>query len=177
MWQVVKRVIGKLIVDNGRRKIDHALALHLRGEARPDGLKLISVCNMLQIQWRARDIHPWDRDSPRWERDQAFVAQSLADTEAAIARLLESMPQVDVLEVSVLAPESERMIMSGTVCRSSLTEVSARLSIGMRLRNLGIIYHSAGSQFEWLDAHRTAYDSSTSIPLPQLGHVYRNRQN
>jgi hypothetical protein len=70
-----------------KRSIDHALQVHL-GEARRDGLTPISVATHLEIEWRARDIHAWDRDLlSASERTAAFVDQALRDTGAAICRL------------------------------------------------------------------------------------------
>jgi len=68
-----------------RRNVGDTLALHRRGEVRNDGLKLDGVSSHLEIRWRAREIHPWDRDLLRGGRKQAaFAEQALADTEAAI---------------------------------------------------------------------------------------------
>jgi hypothetical protein len=130
-----------------RRGIQRALALHLRGEARRDGLKLKKLSNRLEIEWWARDVHPWDRDDPPDRKGALLVRQSLADTEAAITRLFQTLPQVDAIALTVLDHNSESVIMAGTVYRSE-GEPGAELSVGMRLWQRGVKYHSDGWVFE-----------------------------
>lgn len=152
MLHVLKTLLQKL--DNHRYKhdIERALALYLRGEVRRDGLEPVNLSTQLQIEWRARDIHPWDRGllSPA-QRAAAFVEQSLADTEAAICRLFEALPQLDAIALRVLDRTSDTVIISGTVSRVDASALDENLSIGMRLLYLGLTYHSAGSQFEPLE--------------------------
>jgi hypothetical protein len=119
----------------------------LRGEVRNDGLKLRKLSTQLEIEWQARDVHPWDRDDPPDTKALRLVRQSLADTEAAIARLFQTLPQVDVIALTVLEHDSERLIMAGTVHRSE-AEPDAELSAGMRLWHRGVKYHSDGWVFE-----------------------------
>jgi hypothetical protein len=141
MLHFLKTLLRKL--DGRRYKLDveRALALHLRGEVRSDGLDPINLTTQLQIEWRARDIHPWDRSLlPPARRAAAFVEQSLADTEAAIYRLFEALPQVDVLAIRVLDPASESVIISGAVSRLAASARDANLSVGMRLLYLGITF-------------------------------------
>jgi hypothetical protein len=145
MRQLLERCFRKLDQWRFRRSVEDALALHRRGEVRSDGLKLNCMSSHLEIRWHARDIHPWDRDLLRGSRKQAaFTEQALADTEAAILRLFEKLPYVDVIELSVLEPASETLIAAGTVHR---TDVSTRrahlLSVGMRLREIGVQYNFA----------------------------------
>lgn len=124
-----------------RRSIRHALALNLRNEVRPDGLVLSKAFSRLDIEWHARDIHPWDRDrniSPE-NRAIMFVQQCLSDTESAILRLFERLPQVESIEVRVLEPKSNIPIITGTVARSSL-ETNKSLSVGMRLMLSGMTF-------------------------------------
>ena len=71
-----------------------------------------------------------------------IVRQSLADTEAAITRLFQALPQVDVIALTVLERNSESVIMAGTVDRS-VVEPDAELSVGMRLWQRGITYRTA----------------------------------
>ena len=139
-----------------QRDIERALALYLRGEVRRDGLEGVNLTTQLQIEWRARDIHPWDRGllSPA-QRAAAFVEQSLADTEAAVRRLFDALPQVDVIALRVLDRTSDTVIISGTVSRPAASARDESLSIGMRLLYLGLTYHSAGSQFEPLADDRS----------------------
>ena len=123
-----------------RRKIDRALALNVRAEVRSDGLGLVHLCNRLEIQWRARDIHPWDRDRAGPDRGAALPEQSLSDTEAAVVRLFDTLPQVDVIDLTVLDPASDEVRLAGTVYRSNLKKARTSLSVRMRLNYLGINY-------------------------------------
>jgi hypothetical protein len=144
MWRQLQSLLRKPALWRYERKIRKALALHLRGEVRRDGLTLDNVSSHLEIRWRARDIHPWDRHLARYEREVKFAEQALADTEAAILRLFEKLPQIDVIELSVLEPKSETLIAAGTVHRSDLHAARPRLlSVGMRLREVGITYRFA----------------------------------
>jgi hypothetical protein len=79
------------------------------------------------------------------------VEQTLADTEAVINGLFESLPQVDVIDLAVLEVESDHTMMAGTVSRSVATDHRQLLSIKMRLSELGVQYRLAGSRFEALD--------------------------
>jgi hypothetical protein len=162
MLHVLKTLLRKL---DGRRYehgIERALALYLRGEVRNDGLEPINLTTQLRIEWRARDIHPWDRGllSPA-QKAAAFVEQSLADTEAAICRLFEALPQVNAIALRVLDRTSDTVIIFGTVSRLAAVTRDESLSIGMRLMYLGLTYHSAGSLFEPLEDPRLAAAAHT----------------
>jgi hypothetical protein len=144
MWRPWQVVLRKLDLWRYHNRIKQALALHLRGEARKDGLTMDNVSSHLEIRWRARDIHPWDRHLARYKREVMFAEQALADTEAAVGRLFERLPEVDVIELSVLEPKSETLIAAGTVHRSDLYAPRPHLlSVGMRLREVGVRYHFA----------------------------------
>ena len=163
MLQVLETLLQKLGAHCYERGIKRALALHLCGEVRRDGLNLGGVTTHLDIEWWAREVHPWDRGllSPS-ERASAFVEQALADTEAAVHRLFAALPQIDAITLKVREFGSERLIISGTVLRPSTLDRNQELSIGMRLRYLGVTYHSAGSLFESLEEDH-------SPALPELG--------
>lgn len=135
-----------------KRSIDRALALYLRGEVRRDGLTSISVATHLEIEWRARDIHPWDRDllSPS-DRTAAFVDQALHDTEAAVCRLFTALPPLEVVKVTVRDRTSDDVILSGSVSRPDFLARDERLSIGMRLLYMGVMHHSEASSLEPLE--------------------------
>jgi hypothetical protein len=61
------------------------------------------------------------------------------DTEAAILRLFDRLPQVDEIDVTVLDQESGNALASGIVQRSSLPiKHDRRPSVRMRLAALGI---------------------------------------
>ena len=151
MWQVLQASLRRLQGRQDLRRIENVLRRIGRGEVRRDGLQLDKVSHRLEIQWRARDIHAWDRDLPFERRALIFVEQTLADTEAVINGLFESLPQVDVIDLAVLEPESDHTMMAGTVSRSVATDHRRLLSIKMRLSELGVQYRLAGSRFEALD--------------------------
>jgi hypothetical protein len=160
MLQVLEILLRRLGAYCYRRSLRRALALHLRGEVRKDGLNLTAATTHLEVEWRARDIHPWDRELlPPSQRARAFVEQALADTEAAIYRLFSALPEVNLITLKVREHESEGLIISGTVLRRDTLARDQELSIGMRLRYLGVTYHSAGALFEPLQ------ESSRSTPL------------
>lgn len=139
MW-IVQTLHYRLATWWHRHRIRHALALQRRGEVRPDGLELASVCSRLDIQWRARDVHPWDCDLPCETTARMFREQSLTDTEAAILRLFNALPQVDVIGVTVLEPTRDTALIVGKVHRSAVNQSRRLLSVRMRLRELGLTY-------------------------------------
>jgi hypothetical protein len=120
-----------------RKAIGDALALHRRGEVRRDGLTLTSTSHRLEIEWRARDIHPWDRATESGEREALFARQSIADTDAALSRLFNELPEVDVIEFRVIHPDSGQRILAGAVERS-VRPSSPGLSVRTRLWQRGV---------------------------------------
>jgi hypothetical protein len=181
MLHFLKTLLRKL---DGRRyehNIERALALYLRGEVRNDGLEPINLTTQLQIEWRARDVHPWDRGLlSAAQKAATFVEQSLADTEAAICRLFEALPQVDAITLRVLDRTSDTVIISGTVSRLAAAARDESLSIGMRVMYLGLTYHSAGSLFEPLKDDRSAAAAhAVGVPAfrteePLVNAMFRN---
>ena len=133
------------------RKIERALALHRRGEARADGLRLTSAKTTLHIEWLARDVHPWDRGLPLDQTERLFSQQCLADANAAISRLFAEVPVLDAIEVLVRRDPSQAPLMAGVVKRSDLYR-SAGASIAMRLRSLGLKFRMHNMQLEPSDA-------------------------
>src|SRR5579862_2471229 len=152
MLHLLKTLLHRIYRHRYQRELARALALQLRGEVRNDGLEMMSAGTELHIEWRARDIHPWDRnlrlapEKAPGQKASAFVDQALADTEAAIYRLFASLPQVDTIGLRVLDRESEHVILAGTVTRFLAATQDRTLSIGMRLRYMGVTYYSASSQ-------------------------------
>jgi hypothetical protein len=61
MWGRLRAIFHGLNLRLYHHRIKRALALNSRGEARRDGLTVDSVSSRLEIRWRARGIHPWDR--------------------------------------------------------------------------------------------------------------------
>ena len=133
-------LLSRWLVARFRRKIRNALALQRRGEARSDGLQLHRVSSRLEISWCARDTHPWDREMSADSPSSRFIEQCARDAEAAISRLFQTLPEIDVIIATVLDRRSGAVIMEGTVHRSSL-EVTAA-STRMRLMNWGIRFTS-----------------------------------
>ena len=72
----LKNFLLKRKVSTNRKAIQGALDLHNRGEVRRDGLSLTRVSHHLEIEWRARDIHPWDRASESKQREVLLAEQS-----------------------------------------------------------------------------------------------------
>ena len=157
MWWFVDRCFRELELWCHRRNINRALGLYLRGEVRRDGLSADHLSCRLEIRWQAREVHPWDRECTRTEREALFAEQALADTEAAIHRLFEQLPYVDVIDLAVLEPTSGSRVAQGTVHRSTLKTTRPRLqSVGMRLRELGVTYSLATSNSRASDANDSA---------------------
>jgi hypothetical protein len=115
-----------------------------------DGIQVDGFEHRIAIQWRARDIHPWDRDLHSTS-STAFREQLLADTEAAILRLFEFFPELDVLDLRVIEPGADTTILCGTIHRCNLEQRPNLLSVNMRLRELGVVFQFAGSRFQSLD--------------------------
>jgi hypothetical protein len=124
------------VTNKSLRRIRASLSLHKRGEVRTDGLAVQSASTTLEIVWPAREVHPWDRDDPPDQKAARFVQQSLEDAEAAISRLFEALPDIDSISVRVVAKESDKIIMAGTVHRCSMDRTAP--SVKMRLLNSGI---------------------------------------
>ena len=150
MWALVETVIHRVEKTIHRHNIEWALALHRRGEVRPDGLKAVRISNHLEIEWTARNIHPWDLGQ-NWDSGFAFVDQTLADTDAAVARLFEALPQVDAIMLRILDPASGAAIIAGTVYRSAISDVNRSVSIRMRLNRWGLKFRSTGLSLEPLE--------------------------
>jgi hypothetical protein len=149
MYSLVRRLRAAWRLRRTRGMLVNALALHRRGEARSDGLSLLEVSFKLTVNWRARDIHPWDRDLPEVQAAPRLLDQTLQDAEAAVERIFSAFPEANTLELNVFEkdPASNRVIMSGLVARSDLKRCASS-SIAMRLRMLGINYCVANQRLE-----------------------------
>jgi len=140
MWDLLER----FLCSHGyyRSRVEQALKLEQRGGVPQDGLSLSDLQHRLEVRWNARDVHPWDRHLPTEERRAAFIGQALTDTEAAIARLFESLPEVDVIDLKVLEPESDSILLSGEVLRYDFQHVRPSPSIRMRLTEMGVSFEA-----------------------------------
>jgi hypothetical protein len=146
-----------------RRLLDSALGLHRRLEARADGLTLVDYSMKLIVRWRARNVHPWDRDLPDEQIAPRLVDQSLHDAEDAVERIFRAFPEASALELNVFEsdPASNRVIMSGLVIRSNLGRSNAA-SIRMRLRMPGIEYRLVNQRFEAIATGELPQQPTTS---------------
>jgi hypothetical protein len=130
-----------------RRRIIKALALNRRGEVRKDGLSLNHFDNRIEIEWRARNVHPWDRDLAPAPAARLFAEQCLDDANAALERLFAILPEVNVIEFRVIDPTSLAQILSGSVTRKDAEAVRA-MSSGMKLKEQGVRYRLNNWRFE-----------------------------
>jgi hypothetical protein len=116
-----------------------ALALTPRGFVPHDVLVLGQLSARLRVEWRARDLHPWDRDLPVERRAMVLREQALRDTDAAILRLFQLLPEMDAIDIRVLEPrEPHRLLLAGTVTRADVLATRSIVSPGMRLRMMGV---------------------------------------
>ena len=118
-----------------------ALALTPRGFVRRDVLVLEEVSARLKLEWRTRDLHPWDRGLSLERRTARFRDQALCDTDTAIVRCFGLLPEVEEIDVRVLAPgSSDTVILAGTVARGDVAAVRGIASPRMRLELMGVRY-------------------------------------
>jgi hypothetical protein len=134
----LKSYLLKRRASKERKAIQDALALHHRGEVRRDGLTLTQASHHLEIEWRARDLHPWDRASEYGEREPLIAEQSIADTDAALSRLFKDLPEINVIRFRVTHPDSGRSILAGTVERSARAPSTRGVSARTRLWHRGV---------------------------------------
>jgi hypothetical protein len=149
MWSFLKELRDARVLRRFRARARDALALNRRWEVREDALGLAEISMKLDMKWRARSIHPWDRDLSEERAAPKFVEQTLSDTEAALERLFARFPEVGLIDFKVLepAPNSHRAIVAGLVNRKEFVERRSP-AIAMRLRSVGINYRLVDSHFE-----------------------------
>ncbi len=75
------------------------------------------------------------------------MEQCLEDTDAAIRRLFNALPEVDAIDIRILECQSETAILTGRISRSDLDTARSE-SVGMRLKELGVNYNLNGWHFE-----------------------------
>jgi len=129
------------------RRTKQALALKPRGGIRNDVLVINRLAMRVRVEWFARDVHPWDSDLPERRKAELFAQQCLEDVDAAIPRLFEQLPEIDVLEIEVLERTSKSKIIGGVVHRSDLA-AQVGSSLGMRLKTIGINYRCEDLRLE-----------------------------
>jgi hypothetical protein len=153
----LKASITHLIQSNMQRVVRRALALRPRGAVPHDVLvlKSLRLCgHCLQLEWHARGIHPWDRDLPVSRQSELFSQQALQDTDAALMRLFQRLPEVEQIEFQVLNPMPVGgVILTGVVDRESVLDPEPPPSLRMRLKMLGVCYKMADDHLMLLPAN------------------------
>jgi hypothetical protein len=149
MLRKIERLLQATARRRLKRQVRKALALHTRGEVRPDGLELKRCQNRLEIEWRARKVHPWDSDLSADLAFRRFTEQCIDDTNAALERIFAALAEIDVVQFKVTHPESGALILSGLVTRGELTAPGTP-SPRMRLKQLGVTFHSQNWRSELL---------------------------
>lgn len=149
--RAAKRIAAYFSQQRLERRVVKALALKPRGGVFNDRLVLSRMSNRLEVEWRARGLHSWDRDMAPERAAKMFAQQCLADVDAAISRLFVSLPDIDEISLRVLDPVSGAPILSGMVARTQAATTATTASIGMRLKSLGLVYHLANWRFESLE--------------------------
>jgi hypothetical protein len=165
-----------------RESIESALALK-RYDVRHDGLPLTGMSFRLAISWRARNVHPWDRDLADDKKAHQLAEQTFADTAAALEQLFIALPDVDLIDLKVLEADEKKhgILMSGSVSRNDF-DAWHPSSIPMKLRLLGVNFNlvdthleplvATGSEHEIsgyeIDARNLAKGSSESVRPDEL---------
>jgi len=136
--------LANFLKPNLSRVVAQALALPPRGGIRNDVLRLKSFRvsgHCLQVEWRARDVHAWDRDLPPSRQAELFSEQALKDTDAAIVRLFRMLPDIEEIKLQVVKPMSfGGVIFAGVVDRGSALAPAPPPSLRQRLITLGVRY-------------------------------------
>jgi hypothetical protein len=139
-------------------RVRKALALNRRNEARVDGLELKRLKTILQVEWIAREVHPWDRRRHPMSVRRLYTLQCLEDAQAAIERLFDQIPDVEAIEVRVFSAASQPPVMTGTVHRKDLMH-AVHSSPGMNLKSLGLRFKMSDWRLEPLPAVEDHGDS------------------
>ena len=133
-----RQFFNRLVRYGHRFSIEKSLALQQRGEVRTDGLVLTCVSHRLEVEWYAREIHPWDRGCSPCEADRLFSEQCFADTDAAVSRLFTELPEIDVIQFRVLKSGSRDELLTGTVVRPAPDVSDRHASPRSRLWRMGV---------------------------------------
>jgi hypothetical protein len=134
------------------RRVVRVLRAGGRAGIRPDERRLQKISTHLDLEWRAREIHPWDRDLPRERQAELFAIQLLEDTVSDIRRLFASLPELDTIHIAVREqPEPHHLLLQGTVTRAAVRQVRDCPSPAMSLKLLGVCYRLMDGSLEPLD--------------------------
>ena len=141
-WRLLmKKLIPSLMRQGIRSLVNRSLALWPRGGVVNDRLVLHKVSGQLQLEWHARAVHPWDRDLPACRQLEAYFEQAVADTNFAIPRIFQKLPEIDVIEIRVLdTQDPTKNLLAGVVTREDALAADLSYSPKMRLKMMGIQY-------------------------------------
>jgi hypothetical protein len=135
---IARRIRGMLHRGLGHL-VGKALSIGPIGRGGRQRLQICRVTGQLHVEWWARDLHPWEQDLPLDRRWELFRAQTIADTDNAVARLFFLVPEVDTITIQVRSPQSDgSTILAGTISRTSHAACRAVASPRMRLKMMGI---------------------------------------
>ena len=135
-----------------RRLVLKALALTPRGFIPRDVLILTKLSGQLQVDWHARNIHPWNRTQPLHRQAELFRDLALNDTDTAVVRIFQTLPEINGLDVRVFAPQAtNRLLLAGTVRRRDAIAARSHSSPGMRLKAMGVQYQIKNGHLAPLD--------------------------
>jgi hypothetical protein len=149
---VLRDLILRILGGGSLRKVIVRALAFTKSRVGDDTLRLNRLTGRLQLEWRARDVHPWDRDSGPQRQAELFCEQTISDTDVAIVRLFEMLPEIEAIAVRVVEPQAaKRVILSGTVARADIFGSQLPSSARMRLKMLGIRYHIVDRHLEPLD--------------------------
>ena len=105
----------------------------------------------MQVEWIARDIHPWDRSISCELKERLHTQQCLDDTQAAIDRLFYAIPTLNSLRIRVFSESPRSLLITGVIKRNQLKLVR-HLPVGMKLKTLGVQFRIANWKLEPLSA-------------------------
>jgi hypothetical protein len=138
---LMKKLIPSLMRWGIRSLVNRSLALRPRGGVVNDRLVLHKLSGQLQLEWHARAVHPWDRDLPPCHQVEAYFEQAVADTDLAIRRIFQRLPEIDVIEIRVFdAQDPTKIMLAGVVTREDALDADLPYSPKMRLKMIGIQY-------------------------------------
>lgn len=142
-----------------RRIVTKALTLTPRGFVPNDVLVLTKLSGQLQVEWLARDVHPWDRARQSDVRAEAFREQTLRDTDKSIVRFFELLPDIKAIDIRVCEPRTpHNLLLAGTVSRQDALANRSLSSLDMRLRMMGLRWFT--------DDHAGSSRIDQSMPPP-----------
>jgi hypothetical protein len=138
---LMKKLIPSLMRRGIRSLVNRSLALRPRGGVVNDRLVLHKLSGQLQLEWHARAVHPWDRDLPPCRQVEAYFEQAVADTDLAIRRIFQRLPEIAVIEIRVLdTQDPTKIVLAGVVTREDALDADLPYSAKMRLKMMGIQY-------------------------------------